>query len=133
MGPQSLDPCATVGPSPEVRACNVAFEQVHLARRFGASNLVKTPFSGTTNFGSQDHLFLRGSMLLPLHCFRMFRLAFSVVFLFAGLSSSYAQWEIQESHTTADLRGIANVGQGIAWASGTQGTVLRTEDPQLCL
>jgi hypothetical protein len=67
-------------------------------------------------------------MLIPLHCFRMFRLAFSVVFLFAGLSSSYAQWEIEESHTTADLRGIANVGQGIAWASGTQGTVLRTID-----
>jgi photosystem II stability/assembly factor-like uncharacterized protein len=67
-------------------------------------------------------------MLIPLHCFHMFRLAFSVVFLFAGLSSSYAQWEIKESHTTADLRGIANVGQGIAWASGTQGTVLRTTD-----
>jgi hypothetical protein len=58
----------------------------------------------------------------------MFRLAFSVVFLFAGLSSSYAQWEIEESHTAADLRGIANVGQEIAWASGTQGTVLRTTD-----
>jgi photosystem II stability/assembly factor-like uncharacterized protein len=67
-------------------------------------------------------------MLIPLHCFSMFRLAFSVVLLFAGLSSSYAQWEIEESHTTANLRGIANVGQGIAWASGTQGTVLRTTD-----
>ena len=30
--------------------------------------------------------------------------------------------------TTADLRGIDNVGGGVAWASGTNGTVLRTED-----
>jgi photosystem II stability/assembly factor-like uncharacterized protein len=39
-----------------------------------------------------------------------------------------AQWEIQNSNTTADLRGIHNVGGGVAWASGTNGTVLRTED-----
>src|SRR5579862_7992849 len=39
-----------------------------------------------------------------------------------------AQWEIEDSHTTASLRGIDNVGGGVAWASGTGGTVLRTED-----
>jgi len=39
-----------------------------------------------------------------------------------------AQWEIEDSHTTASLRGIHNVGGGVAWASGTGGTVLRTED-----
>jgi photosystem II stability/assembly factor-like uncharacterized protein len=39
-----------------------------------------------------------------------------------------AQWAIQTSNTTADLRGIANAGNGIAWASGTEGTVLRTTD-----
>jgi hypothetical protein len=39
-----------------------------------------------------------------------------------------AQWDIEESHTTASLRGIHNVGGGVAWASGTDGTVLRTED-----
>jgi photosystem II stability/assembly factor-like uncharacterized protein len=58
----------------------------------------------------------------------MRRLAFFVAFLFAGLSSANAQWEIEESHTTADLRGIHNVGGGVAWASGTEGTVLRTTD-----
>jgi len=58
----------------------------------------------------------------------MRRLAFFVPFLFAGLSSANAQWEIEESHTTADLRGIHNVGGGVAWASGTNGTVLRTTD-----
>jgi len=41
---------------------------------------------------------------------------------------AYAQWDIEESHTTASLRGIHNVGGGVAWASGTDGTVLRTED-----
>ena len=39
-----------------------------------------------------------------------------------------AQWEMESSGTTADLRGIDNVGGGVAWASGTNGTVLRTED-----
>jgi len=39
-----------------------------------------------------------------------------------------AQWELQNSGTTASLRGIASVGAGIAWASGSNGTVLRTED-----
>jgi photosystem II stability/assembly factor-like uncharacterized protein len=39
-----------------------------------------------------------------------------------------AQWQMQTSNTTADLRGIHNVGNGVAWASGTNGTVLRTED-----
>ena len=42
--------------------------------------------------------------------------------------SAQAQWELQDSHTTASLRGIHNVGGGVAWASGTNGTVLRTED-----
>jgi hypothetical protein len=47
-----------------------------------------------------------------------------------------AQWEIQDSHTTASLRGIHALGNGIAWASGSAGTVLRTSDDgktwQLC-
>jgi len=43
-------------------------------------------------------------------------------------TTAHAQWDIQNSGTTADLRGIASVGAGVAWASGTNGTVLRTED-----
>ena len=39
-----------------------------------------------------------------------------------------AQFTLQNSNTTADLRGIHNAGGGVAWASGTNGTVLRTED-----
>ena len=43
-------------------------------------------------------------------------------------TTAHAQWEIEDSHTTASLRGITNVGGGVAWASGTDGTVLRTLD-----
>ncbi len=39
-----------------------------------------------------------------------------------------AQWTLQESHTSASLRGIHDVGGGVVWASGTQGTVLHTID-----
>jgi hypothetical protein len=42
--------------------------------------------------------------------------------------SVHAQWQLQTSNTTADLRGIHSIGNGIAWASGTNGTILRTED-----
>jgi hypothetical protein len=35
---------------------------------------------------------------------------------------------MQDSHTSADLRGIHFIGNGIAWASGTGGTVLHTAD-----
>jgi len=37
-------------------------------------------------------------------------------------------WEMQESGTTAGLRGIDSVDGTVAWASGTGGTVLRTID-----
>jgi hypothetical protein len=53
-----------------------------------------------------------------------------LLFLTATLATKkiHAQWDIEESHTTASLRGIHNAGGGVAWASGTNGTVLRTED-----
>lgn len=55
----------------------------------------------------------------------------AAVLLFCSLFAAgvaHAQWEMENSNTTADLRGIDNVGGGVAWASGTNGTVLRTED-----
>jgi hypothetical protein len=39
-----------------------------------------------------------------------------------------AQWALQDSHSKASLRGIDAVSDQVAWASGTQGTVLRTTD-----
>ena len=52
----------------------------------------------------------------------------------AGQSAGRAQeqasavWQLQESGTTAGLRGIHSVDGAVAWASGTGGTVLRTID-----
>ena len=59
-----------------------------------------------------------------------------LTFAFLLTTVAHAQWEIQDAHITADLRGIDYVGDGVAWASGSNGTVLRTEDMgfvwQLC-
>lgn len=61
--------------------------------------------------------------------------AFAALLVAATLSAiAHAQavksgpWEMQQSGTTANLRGIHAVGGGVAWASGANGTVLRTED-----
>jgi photosystem II stability/assembly factor-like uncharacterized protein len=43
-------------------------------------------------------------------------------------SSPSSPWTMQESGTTAGLRGIDSVDGKIAWASGTGGTVLKTID-----
>jgi len=51
----------------------------------------------------------------------------TLLFLASSLAT-HAQFDIEDSHTTASLRGIHNAGGGVAWASGTNGTVLRTED-----
>ena len=51
-----------------------------------------------------------------------------VAFLLSSFSPVHAQWTIQKSNTTANLRGIASLGNGVAWASGSDGTVLRTTD-----
>jgi photosystem II stability/assembly factor-like uncharacterized protein len=43
-------------------------------------------------------------------------------------SPSGTPWEMQNSTSTASLRGIDSVDGTVAWASGTEGTVLRTSD-----
>src|SRR6202034_4418933 len=58
----------------------------------------------------------------------MQKVALLLALLLAAGVPVHAQWQIENSNTTADLRGIDNVGGGVAWASGTNGTVLRTED-----
>ncbi|MBV9759147.1 MAG: hypothetical protein JO340_01170 [Acidobacteriaceae bacterium] len=39
-----------------------------------------------------------------------------------------AQWDAEDSNTKASLRGIHRAGPGVAWASGTGGVILRSED-----
>jgi photosystem II stability/assembly factor-like uncharacterized protein len=62
------------------------------------------------------------------------KLAWSTVCIFAALVAvaqpikQTGPWEIEDSESTAGLRGVRAVGGGVAWASGTGGTVLRSED-----
>ncbi len=67
---------------------------------------------------------------------RISALSIIAIALLATTNSAPAQWQMQDAHTTANLRGIDSIGKGIAWASGSNGTVLRTEDGgfvwQLC-
>ncbi len=48
--------------------------------------------------------------------------------LLAVTATAQAQWDIEDQPTTADLRGVINTGGGAVWASGTHGTVVRSED-----
>ncbi len=43
-------------------------------------------------------------------------------------AQSFGPWQLEPSETTADLRGIHAVGGGVVWASGSEGTVLRSQD-----
>jgi photosystem II stability/assembly factor-like uncharacterized protein len=52
----------------------------------------------------------------------------AALLLFACTLTAHAQWQILDAHTNADLRGVDNVGKGVVWASGTHGTVLRSDD-----
>jgi photosystem II stability/assembly factor-like uncharacterized protein len=66
---------------------------------------------------------LRSSLLLAL--------LFAHLSFIAGARAqdvTSGPWVMQSSGTKAGLRGIHAVGGGVAWASGTNGTVLRTED-----
>jgi photosystem II stability/assembly factor-like uncharacterized protein len=64
--------------------------------------------------------------------------AMAIAFLLAGVqiatragqgpSPSVLTWTVQKSGTDAGLRGISTVDEKIAWASGSKGTVLMTED-----
>jgi hypothetical protein len=51
-----------------------------------------------------------------------------ILLLLSFSPAVHAQWMIQDAHTSADLHGVDYVGHGIAWASGSGGTILRTED-----
>lgn len=63
-----------------------------------------------------------------LDCVGMARWISLIGLALALCSCAHAQWQLQDSHTTADLRGIHSIGNGVVWASGTNGTVLRTVD-----
>jgi photosystem II stability/assembly factor-like uncharacterized protein len=51
-----------------------------------------------------------------------------ILFVLAFTANALAQWNLQDSHSTSNFRGIHAVNDQVAWASGTEGTVLRTLD-----
>jgi photosystem II stability/assembly factor-like uncharacterized protein len=52
-----------------------------------------------------------------------------LLYLFFGcMTLASAQWNLALTGISAGLRGIHDAGGGIIWASGTNGTVLRSED-----
>jgi photosystem II stability/assembly factor-like uncharacterized protein len=57
------------------------------------------------------------------------------IFGYAG-AAARAQVDVQDAHITVSLRGVDAAAPGVAWASGSDGTILRTEDGgyvwQLC-
>lgn len=52
--------------------------------------------------------------------------AFLLILMFAVVTA--AQWQRQLVETTASLRGLAVVNKNVVWASGTDGTFVRTTD-----
>lgn len=83
--------------------------------------------------------FLRPTILGAMNLQTCFRILFAVITLFFMSLVVVAQtpkaneagtlsWVMQDSGTTAGLRGIYSVDGKVAWASGTSGTVLRTVD-----
>ncbi len=52
----------------------------------------------------------------------------AALILLLAATAAHPQWTLQQSNTTASLRGIHAVTPQIAWASGTEGTVLHTTD-----
>lgn len=53
---------------------------------------------------------------------------FGLVLMLTCTATAFAEWQMQQSGSHATLRGIHSVNAGVAWASGAEGTVLRTED-----
>ncbi len=55
-------------------------------------------------------------------------LIFLLALPIAAAAQTVSPWDLEPSETTADLRGVHAVGGGVVWASGTNGTVLRSQD-----
>lgn len=74
-----------------------------------------------------------GERVYILRGMRMMRVAMAAALCGVAVSSGVAAqtgpvWVMEQSGTTAGLRGIESVDERVAWASGTGGTVLRTVD-----
>lgn len=52
----------------------------------------------------------------------------SSILMLVTVATACAQWKVARTDSAADLRGIHNLGNGVIWAGGANGTVLRSED-----
>ena len=90
---------------------------------------MKTPFSAHVRWCEHGAPVQGGqppAMVMNLVISLLFLLA--PLFALAQSTAHSGPWELEESGSTAGLRGIHAVGGGVVWASGTGGTVLRSED-----
>jgi len=77
-----------------------------------------------------ERAFVMNGRKLIMRAMVVLRFPLTLVFAASLCLAAQAQdvWQMQESGTTAGLRGIDSVDGTVAWASGTGGTVLRTVD-----
>ena len=59
---------------------------------------------------------------------KTFTAAFCAALVASQVEVPVHRWEPQDSGVTARLRGVSAVNASVAWASGANGTVLRTSD-----
>jgi photosystem II stability/assembly factor-like uncharacterized protein len=59
---------------------------------------------------------------------KIFAFVASLCLFYFQLYARKVQWVLQTSHTTARLRGVSAVNAKVAWASGSNGTYLKTID-----
>jgi photosystem II stability/assembly factor-like uncharacterized protein len=70
----------------------------------------------------------RQIMFRPSKARQMISCLTAVALALAAGSRAQVHWEVQDSQVTASLRGIHSVDASISWASGSDGTILRTVD-----
>lgn len=66
--------------------------------------------------------------LVPIPYQTYARRSLSLTTLFVVALPAFTQWNAEDSGTTSSLRAVHSAGPGVAWASGTNGVVLRSED-----
>lgn len=83
------------------------------------------------HYSDNARAFVSTPILSAMQFFRLTMLvavAASAAAQSAPVSTTPSVWQMQDSGSTASLRGIDSVDGTIAWASGTGGTVLKTTD-----
>ncbi len=128
-----LKPKEGLNGPPKILVAGVASFVIHLSTRLRESAAREDNGKGDGSMESSyrtegvHHL---GRPRRPIMRFMKF-LIFAVLAALVAAAQSTGQsgpWELEDSGSTAGLRGVHAVGGGVVWASGTGGTILRSED-----